>query len=546
MAAIKRLCAAAEPRLEELFAKASTRSKSDESEASKVDRPLKPIDVAQILAAFRLLGYQSQSPALLSSFAAMLQSGSGSTAKLSPMDAASMIGGLLAQTYAPSAEEAAAWGSMIGRRVLLFEEGSLASLASGIEDLETRQYPAYRALAHGAAQALAATNARLGAVSGDRAGRTLKVLAKIKLYPGAELTDTLLAAAAKDALEGQMPPDRAVDVLWSAATLRHRPSPAQASALLRLCGGLSLQQASDALWSLALLAVVPRPSALGPLLQQVEGRLAAETAGGARPHAKTLSRVMHAAAYLVAIEDDAAPLRAAVHQLLGAGGVDESIEPAGRATTTETTEMTDQGHTNAGAAALVVFLRRLGSLFTDSVAPEHEPLRGLPEGLPQVYQALWILEKGLGPAAAEKLLADSVTPELRAAALQAAKAANTGRTTSAFQRDVQRSLEGLGLCIQSEHLLADGLHSVDIVIQGVSEGAPRAAVSVEGPSHFSRNDLALLGFRGRVERVAVQAEGFRLARVPFFEWAALGNDPERKKEYMRRKVAEVTATAGEA
>lgn len=89
---------------------------------------------------------------------------------------------------------------------------------------------------------------------------------------------------------------------------------------------------------------------------------------------------------------------------------------------------------------------------------------------------------------------------------------------------------------ESEVVLRDGLHTVDIRL--AEEGGARpVAVSVEGPTHFSRNNLQPMGLRGKVERAAVEAEGWRLVQVPFFNWAKL-RSAEDKQKYMQKRLTQ--------
>ena len=83
----------------------------------------------------------------------------------------------------------------------------------------------------------------------------------------------------------------------------------------------------------------------------------------------------------------------------------------------------------------------------------------------------------------------------------------------------------LGRQHENEGLTEDGLFRVDCLI---ADG--QIALEVDGPQHFvERVPNGGMLLRNRL----LEARGFRVISVPFFEWNALGTD-KNKQEYLLR------------
>lgn len=108
-------------------------------------------------------------------------------------------------------------------------------------------------------------------------------------------------------------------------------------------------------------------------------------------------------------------------------------------------------------------------------------------------------------------------------------------TFDATQSEVAGGLRGLGMVVDEEH--ACGPH--DVFKADIAARLPTGEVllvEVDGPSHFSRNNWAPIGFR-HANKAVWRAQGHMVVDVAFFEWRAVRSSPERSAEFLRKKLA---------
>ena len=91
--------------------------------------------------------------------------------------------------------------------------------------------------------------------------------------------------------------------------------------------------------------------------------------------------------------------------------------------------------------------------------------------------------------------------------------------TSCCEAQVFHSLQRLNWCPVMEHITADKLHSIDIVLR--SSSGLQIAIEVDGPSHFTSTvPLRPLG-ETLMRRRALSAMGWHVVSVAYDSWQAL-------------------------
>jgi hypothetical protein len=109
-------------------------------------------------------------------------------------------------------------------------------------------------------------------------------------------------------------------------------------------------------------------------------------------------------------------------------------------------------------------------------------------------------------------------------------------TVSGFQHQVAGLLRDLGMRVEVEKLLADGMFSVDLAVHIPGRRAP-LAVEAHGPSHYCASDAAaprLLG-EARLRAQLLRARGWDLWEVPYYVWGPLGS-AERRRAWVAREL----------
>ena len=131
-------------------------------------------------------------------------------------------------------------------------------------------------------------------------------------------------------------------------------------------------------------------------------------------------------------------------------------------------------------------------------------------------------------------------PPLPAALQDAALAAwrhrldHPGPQTQPMHAQVMAAIEALQLPHATAQRSADGLMCIDAAIEA-AKGDAGIAVMVDGPRAFAANTRTALGGT-RCRDALLGAREWRVVSVPFFEWAPLRTDYERKL-YLRVKLA---------
>ncbi len=129
----------------------------------------------------------------------------------------------------------------------------------------------------------------------------------------------------------------------------------------------------------------------------------------------------------------------------------------------------------------------------------------------------------------------------RARAAFVAAAAGDGRaprrhgapvqSQSTLQREVCAAAAQLGVAWEAEHLTPQGYY-LDLVLH--VRGEP-VGVEVEGPQDFVGRSREPNG-RTRLKRRQLQAAGWRLMSVPFYEWDACGQSLAEQREYLSARL----------
>ena len=102
---------------------------------------------------------------------------------------------------------------------------------------------------------------------------------------------------------------------------------------------------------------------------------------------------------------------------------------------------------------------------------------------------------------------------------------------SKLQDDVASSLSSMGLQPQEEVLLKSG-YRIDAVVE---VDGKQIAVEVDGPSHFIGRELT--GSTILKHRQVATLDGMLVVSIPYWEWDELGNDVEKKQQYLQSLLA---------
>ena len=119
-----------------------------------------------------------------------------------------------------------------------------------------------------------------------------------------------------------------------------------------------------------------------------------------------------------------------------------------------------------------------------------------------------------------------------------ASLADVDASPSRAQVEVAERLEGMGLDVEHELVLPDGL-SVDVALLPLKW---RVAVEFDGPRHYFRNAKRVPTGRTRFKMRLLRALGWRVLHVPYFDWAKLDDDAART-EYLKRELAVIVKAA---
>ncbi|KAL6756404.1 hypothetical protein V8C86DRAFT_3136640 [Haematococcus lacustris] len=152
------------------------------------------------------------------------------------------------------------------------------------------------------------------------------------------------------------------------------------------------------------------------------------------------------------------------------------------------------------------------------------------EALTQVFQAYLLLLAECPGEADRGQLEGGALPGLLAEAEACWRATACQPIVSAMHREVSLTLDSLGVRHTNEQMTADGLFSVDIVLEalppdlmaslGLDVGAPlpkMLGIEVDGPSHFTANLGTPLGVT-LARRRCLAARGWRLASLHHSDW----------------------------
>ena len=162
------------------------------------------------------------------------------------------------------------------------------------------------------------------------------------------------------------------------------------------------------------------------------------------------------------------------------------------------------------------------------------------EGYRQWYQVeLWLRDASLlggGGLVGLGWLTQEQLGRCREARL---KAVRESFGPSDFQHDVFRQLKGLegslaGLSVKGMEVLdqVDGVFLIDIVAEYQGQ---LLAIEVDGPTHFLAPDQHVTSdtlYRKR----ALQARGYRVLGVPYFEWGRL-RGADAKQQWLKQQLA---------
>jgi len=119
-----------------------------------------------------------------------------------------------------------------------------------------------------------------------------------------------------------------------------------------------------------------------------------------------------------------------------------------------------------------------------------------------------------------------------------ASLADVDACPSRAQDEVASSLEGLGLEVEHEYVLPEGL-SVDVALRPL---AWRVAVEFDGPRHYFVDAPRAPTGRTAFKRRLLKSLGWRVLHVPSFEWADLPDEAARRT-YLRRGLADIVKAA---
>jgi hypothetical protein len=153
----------------------------------------------------------------------------------------------------------------------------------------------------------------------------------------------------------------------------------------------------------------------------------------------------------------------------------------------------------------------------------------------QLYQMLMLLPGGQAAVVAQEPGLQGLLAGCRDRFVEAARESHA----SDFQLEVHRALQRIqGLSPSFEYVTEDGLFSVDVALF-VGEGV-RVAVEADGPSHYTRNEPHTELGKTVLRLQLLQAAGWRVVSVPWFEWRAVGAGDG--VAYLRGKLAAARVT----
>jgi hypothetical protein len=115
---------------------------------------------------------------------------------------------------------------------------------------------------------------------------------------------------------------------------------------------------------------------------------------------------------------------------------------------------------------------------------------------------------------------------------QTAFQTNPCRHASKMQRDVAAALTDVGARVKEEVVIKEG-YSIHVLAELEGE---RVAVEVSGPSHFVEGDEGRPTTNGAtlLKRRQLSALGWRVVVVPYWEWDALKDNADKRREYLSR------------
>ena len=155
-----------------------------------------------------------------------------------------------------------------------------------------------------------------------------------------------------------------------------------------------------------------------------------------------------------------------------------------------------------------------------------------PEALIQLHQwQLWLTLERCEASDPQALLSESQRQFCRNA-MQAAEA-----HPSRLQRAVAGALAQVCPGFEEEVIEQQTAYSLDLALR-----SSQLAIEVDGPSHFllrdSRSDFYLPNGPTLLKRRLLEAAGWRVVSVPFYEWNGL-REPQEQREYLDRRLGAV-------
>jgi uncharacterized membrane protein YgcG len=398
-------------------------------------------------------------------------------------------------------------------------------------------------LPEGQAQELVeALVAQLPAARPQALSNTLWAVAATRLQLPLAAWDRILQAAAAAAAGGQAwKPQELSNILWAAAKQGELLSGQDAeAALLRFAGaaasealvaGMAPQDISNSLWALAALRVRPQPLTSW-LAAAALGRVGAMTPHGLSNTAVALARL--------GIADAHRPLLGALVDALLAAPEAREREVRNMCWAVA---LADQRQHAPAAGELA---KRLAS------DPEGWACMVLTEQQLLYHVHLWLCDcqpaqpggaAGGGLAAAGALSLEQL--QQCAAAWELQLQLNVGRGPSAFERGVfacATRLRGLLEDCRLEARTPDGAMSVDVAAVHAPSGR-RLAIEADGRFHFLQPCRGPTGETLARDR-ALNARGYAVASVLYWEWEALEGNAAAEDAYLARRVAAAVAAAG--
>jgi very-short-patch-repair endonuclease len=170
---------------------------------------------------------------------------------------------------------------------------------------------------------------------------------------------------------------------------------------------------------------------------------------------------------------------------------------------------------------------QLASKLLHRAASVQDPLQG--ESKNQLYQMVMLLPGGHAAVVAQEPGLQALLADCRDSFIAAAGDSHA----SDFQREVHQALQQIqGLSPSFEHATDDGLFCVDVALF-VREGV-RVAVEADGSSHHTRNEPHSELGKTVLRRRLLEAAGWRVVSVPWFEWRAVAASD--RVAYTRGKI----------